>query len=211
MKYTFFTLIILCFLTACDTSKKVGQKNKVQQLDLVQEMMTGSFSSTAQSIRDTTYFDISLTMHPIWSNELDSKWLYVEQAVSSMMQTPYRQRVYQLSMMDDGTVASKVYELPEPKKYVHAWENENLFNEINPSSLVEREGCTVYLKKDAKSKCYTGSTKDKECLSSLRGATYATSIVTVCEDGIQSWDQGWNGKDKQVWGATKAGYVFDRK
>jgi hypothetical protein len=23
-----------------------------------------------------------------------------------------------------------------------------------------------------------------------------------------SWDQGWNGEGKQVWGATKGGYIF---
>jgi len=31
------------------------------------------------------------------------------------------------------------------------------------------------------------------------------------DDAIHSWDQGWDADDEQVWGATKAGYVFDRK
>jgi len=174
-------------------------------------MMSGTFSSEAQSIKDTSYFNINLVMHPIWGDELNSKWLYVEQAATSNLKKPYRQRVYQLSMMEDGTVASKVYELPEPKRFVHAWETENLFKDISPASLIVREGCAVYLKRDDNGTCLTGSTKDKECLSSLRGAQYATSIVTVCENAIHSWDQGWDADDAQVWGATKAGYVFDRK
>jgi CpeT protein len=57
---------------------------------------------------------------------------------------------------------------------------------------------------------YEGSTLGKECLSSLRGATYATSKVKIDEKMILSWDQGWDNADKQIWGATKGGYIFDK-
>ena len=60
-------------------------------------------------------------------------------------------------------------------------------------------------------KAFSGSTPGKQCLSSLRGATYATSKVTVGKKGIISWDQGWDAMDKQVWGAKKGGYDFVKK
>jgi len=148
MKNILFAFIFFSFLVSCKSTKKAIQQKNLDQLSLVQGMMSGTFSSEAQSIRDTNYFSINLVMHPIWASELDSKWLYVEQAVSSNLKKPYRQRVYQLSMLEDGTISSKVYELPDPENYVHAWEKENLFQQITPASLIERPGCAVYLNQD---------------------------------------------------------------
>lgn len=48
------------------------------------------------------------------------------------------------------------------------------------------------------------------CSSLLRGASYASSIETATPKQILSWDQGFDKNGKQVWGPTKAGYVFDK-
>ncbi|MGB0932242.1 MAG: CpcT/CpeT family chromophore lyase, partial [Chitinophagales bacterium] len=53
-------------------------------------------------------------------------------------------------------------------------------------------------------------TKEKECGSTLRGATYATSKVNIYKDRLESWDQGFNDQDSQVWGAVKGPYIFDK-
>lgn len=171
--------------------------------------MSGTFSSEAQSIADTSFYNINLVMHPIWENDKSGKWLYVEQAVAEYIDKPYRQRVYRLSPSTEGKIESRVYELPNPKKYIHAWDQPSLFEEINPDSLVIREGCSVYMKR-INENCFEGSTLDDHCKSTLRGASYATSTVTICEGKVMSWDQGWNDTDEQVWGAVKEGYVFDR-
>ena len=34
--------------------------------------------------------------------------------------------------------------------------------------------------------------------------------MTLTEDLLQSWDQGFNSNDYQVWGAVKGPYDFDR-
>ena len=52
------------------------------------------------------------------------------------------------------------------------------------------------------------STKDRDCISNLRGASYATSEVTIKNDRIFSWDRGLDTNDDQVWGAEKGGYIF---
>ena len=57
---------------------------------------------------------------------------------------------------------------------------------------------------------FVGSTGEKTCPSELRGASYASSKATVLQNEIISWDQGFDKEGKQVWGATKAGYVFDK-
>ena len=57
---------------------------------------------------------------------------------------------------------------------------------------------------------YQGETRARECPSSLGGASYAVSSVTVRPDGIDSWDRGFDADHAQVWGAELGPYVFDR-
>ena len=121
-----------------------------------------------------------------------------EQAVTANKMKPYRQRIYRVTANDNGEFESRVYCLPEQEKYIHGWEHQEIFDSINPESLIIREGCAVIL------------SKNRDCISNLRGASFATSIVTICPKQIMSWDQGWNDDAEQVWGAEKSGYVFKR-
>ena len=210
MKHIIFRSILLATLfiglnVGCKSTKIPAQDSDIV-LDHVWQMMSGSFNSGEQAMSDSSYFDISLTMLPIWEGkDQDARWLYVEQAVTATKRQPYRQRVYRLTI-HEGTIESKVYELKNPGTYIHGWENPSIFDQLIFSSLSERAGCSVFLSMDGN--CYEGSTKEQECLSNLRGATHATSIVKVCEEEIVSWDQGWNQQGEQVWGAIKGGYIF---
>ena len=169
--------------------------------------MTGSFSSKAQAEADSSYFDISLHMYPIWEEEENGPWLYVEQAVSAAQDRPYRQRVYQLSELEDGSFRSRIYTLPSPEHYIGAWQEISRFDSLSPSQLELREGCAVYLQPQANGS-YAGSTEPNTCASSLRGASYATSEVQVFPNEIISWDRGFDSTGVQVWGAEKGGYRF---
>ena len=42
----------------------------------------------------------------------------------------------------------------------------------------------------------------------MRGASYASSIVTLTPKYLLSWDRGYNKEGEQVWGAEKGGYMF---
>lgn len=171
--------------------------------------MAGSFSSRAQSVADTSYFDIRLEMKPIWTDRTDGAWLYVEQAAASALARPYRQRIYHVTADSGGVFRSAVLELPSPLRFAGAWKNPALLAALTPDSLVAREGCAVLLRADG-NQAFSGETPDHECLSNLRGATYATSKVRITPTSITSWDQGWNAEGKQVWGAENGPYRFDR-
>ena len=47
--------------------------------------------------------------------------------------------------------------------------------------------------------------------STLRGATYAVSDVTLSATQILSWDRGYDAQDNQVWGAEAGPYEFLRQ
>lgn len=202
-------LALLLLLAACATTGERPSPGN-RDLDTLVEMMTGSFSSQAQAEADTNFFDIRLEMKPIWRDRVapaDGVYFYVEQAAAWTLERPYRQRVYHVTQEEGGVFRSMVYSLPDPEAAIGAWKEETPLDDLKPADLIEREGCAVYLRRYPDSS-FRGSTRDKECTSNLRGATYATSKITIRDDRIESWDQGWNDQDEQVWGAEISGYVF---
>jgi hypothetical protein len=208
MKHTpsFFIVLVFFFATvSCGSYKATSAQDELKTL---QTMMTRSFDSSEQAASDESYYNISLHMYPIWQSQ-DGYWLYVEQALYSAQDRPYRQRVYQLEKLENGTFSSKVYTLENPKDFIGKWKTPSHFDQFDASILKEREGCAVILEKQGKN--YSGSTNEKDCKSTMRGATYATSVVTIKPNEIESWDRGFDANDEHVWGAEKAGYIFKRK
>jgi hypothetical protein len=194
--------IITCFILT--PLLGVSQFNK--ELKTVGKMMQGKFSSEKQSNADSAFFDIRLSIIPIWDERTDAIWMYVEQAVSSKIDKPYRQRIYKLTQLSDGSFESAVFTMKDPLRFAGKVE---LLKGLNPDSLELREGCSVFLKKSGK-KSYEGGTGNKTCPSDMRGAAYASSIVTLNTKMLLSWDRGFDRSDKQVWGAEKGGYKFLR-
>lgn len=203
--YTSSFLLIAFLLSSCNATK-VTQKSQISDFETLKNMMTGSFNSTAHALRDTNYYDITLHMYPIWEGDAQT-WLYVEQTVTSMPDKPYRQRVYRLEQADKSTFKSYIYTFEDPKMFVGAWKDKSIFEKVKPSDVALKEGCEVVLKKQ-KDGSFSGKTGAQTCKSSLRGASFATSEVTVVPGKIVSWDQGWDDKGEQVWGATLGGYEF---
>jgi CpeT protein len=184
-------------------AKKVTDKD----VEALYKLMQGSYSSEAQSKSDSSYFDIRLQIVPCWKNKKGEKWLYVEQAMSTTIDKPYRQRVYQLKKINDTTIASVVYTIKGGDKYYGDFKKTEPLKDVPMDSIELRQGCAVLLHKLGKKK-FKGSTNKSDCESSLRGASYATSIVTVGKKKLVSWDQGFDKEGKQVWGAVKGGYQF---
>ncbi|MBL0355580.1 MAG: chromophore lyase CpcT/CpeT [Chitinophagaceae bacterium] len=200
---------VFILTTAFFISLSLIAQQKVTDGDLLElkNRMVGAFSSELQSKSDTDYFNIHLHMAQIWVDSKDGYWLYVEQAVARALSKPYRQRIYHVYKQDDVTLVSKVFEINTPIRFAGAWNNTGLLKVLTTDSLIDRQGCSIYLHKD-KDGNFAGATPGKECLSSLRGSTYATSEVVIYADKLVSWDRGWDKEDKQVWGAEKGGYQF---
>lgn len=179
------------------------------ELALVASYLAGEFSSAQQAGADPDYRDVRLRMTPIWAERRGEHWLYVEQALASTLDRPYRQRVYRL-VWNQG-VRSIVYTLPEAaaQALAGAATPAALMAPWQPSDLHERLGCDIVLRRQAAGR-YAGSTQGHHCASELRGAVYATSAVILTADGLDSWDRGFDAQGTQVWGAEKGPYRFLR-
>ena len=208
MKHAISCVVIILICSSCSKSnldKNIRKSNFSKELMNLASWMDGSFSSLDQSLKDSSFFDINLEMSRIWNNRTDAIWLYVEQASSKRLNSPYRQRVYRLTQKEDQFF-STVYELKNKNDFIGGHSNVNLFNSIDINDLIEREGCTVTMVLNETH--FIGSTEDKECKSVLFGASYATSEVKIFQDKILSWDRGYNSDDNQVWGAVDGPYIF---
>lgn len=174
----------------------------------VYRYLLGRFDSAAQAQTDPRYFAIQLVACPVSAPELGTQVLYVEQARLDTPMQPYRQRLYAVQPGEGGAVVSRVFELRRPERAVglcgRATKAEYLSEEV-----VERAGCSVYL--TAEGDRFVGGTRGAECPSTLMGASYATSEVTLRADGMDSWDRGYDSAMRQVWGATAGAYRFERR
>ena len=177
-----------------------------EDLEVLAKWMDGSFSSELQSKADTTYFDVRLHMKRIWSHRTDGYWFVVEQAMSTSMDKPYRQRVYQVHRVEENMIESRTFAWKNPIAVVGAWKDSTLLDGLSVNDLVARRGCELYMQMDGL--MFFGSTHGTACSSEIRGASYATSEVKILYNRIISWDRGFSADGVQVWGAKLAGYVF---
>jgi CpeT protein len=209
MKRSFFIVSLLIFsIIGCKTANntnKESSRNSDNALSELVSIMQGEYSSEKQSQIDTTYFNISLKMTPIWKDK--GHYLYVEQAMMTKLDKPYRVRIYKLSQRNTEEYVSEIFTIKNEKNWIGRHTTPKAFDDLPETDLELKSGCEVILKRASRNK-FIGSTVVKSCASELRGASYATSKVNVYEDKIVSWDQGFDKAGKQVWGATKSGYEF---
>jgi hypothetical protein len=179
-------------------------------VDTFEAYLTGRFDSTAQAAKDPSYFEIQVRTCKIDLPALGPRVLYIEQARMDTLAQPYRQRIYVLESGKDPAkdVVSRIFELKNPGKYIGLCDKDPM-PAVPASQAEEKLGCSVFMAWDGAQ--FVGGTEGQGCASSLNGASYTTSEVTLDAEGFISWDRGYDQGGKQVWGAVKGGYIFDRK
>lgn len=178
-------------------------------LEALASTMEGSYSSSAQALLDTNYFNIELEMVRIWPERTDGAWLYVEQATATNKEKPYRQRVYHVQQVNEDTFTSDILSINSGEKYYGAYKDPLFLSQISPDSVAMLSGCTITLTQ--KGDNYVGSTNERDCSNAWGKASYATSEVSISPGLMVSWDRGYNDAGEQVWGAENGGYHFVKK
>jgi CpeT/CpcT family (DUF1001) len=208
MKKMAFIAFFIGSLSSCNSSKNSSYSSSSEkELAAFQQIMIGEYNSEAQSLKDTAYFNISLVMTPIWKDRTDGKWLYVEQAMATKLDKPYRQRVYHLQHPSNNVFTSDIYTIKDATSFAGAQNDDTKMQKLSFDKIELKDGCTVTLNVKGKDE-YEGGTNADHCPSDLRGAKYATTKITMQNGVLISWDQGFDAKGVQVWGATKGGYIF---
>lgn len=173
----------------------------------VHRALLGRFDSRDQAMRDARFLAIQLQTCEVPVPELGPRVMYVEQARLDATNAPYRQRLYVIER-EEGGVRSRVFEFHTPATVVGLCADVSRAD-VRPKDVFEREGCAVHLR--AVDGRFEGGTRGEGCESTLMGARYATSEVVLREDGMDSWDRGFDARMRQVWGATAGAYRFVRR
>jgi len=183
--------------------------DQIAAADLLAEWLSGRFDSSEHARRDLEYLSVHLHVCPVEAPDLGERVLYVAPAMTDSLSRPYRQRLYVVEPIpgDEVRVVSRILSFGDPAPLVGLcrgraeWRTAD--HEIEP-----REGCDVVLDWDGRQ--FTGGTQGEDCTSSLAGAAYAASEVSVLADRLLSWDRGFALGGAQVWGAVAGPYEFLR-
>lgn len=202
-----FFLFLLLLNCKNESKQAVEVVKEDVELNELFGLMQGSFNSEIQSTVDSTYYNISLHMYPIWEDK--GNFLYVEQALNSMQDRPYRQRIYEVTRTSDSTFSSAVYNLDVDSLWIGKWKTPKAFDSISLKDITLKKGCDVVLKRTAPNH-FIGKTGDASCVSTMRGAAFARSEVEILEDKVISWDRGFDADGNYVWGAEKGPYIFNK-
>ena len=201
-------ILIVVLATSFSCKQKEATLKVDTELHELMGLMKGSFNSEVQSQADSTYFNISLHMYPIWEDK-EGHFLYVEQALNSKQDKPYRQRIYEVKRLDSVTFSSAIYKIDADSLWIGKWKTPQAFDSISMKDISLKSGCEVLLQR-IEPNYFAGETGNKTCESTLYGASYATSEVEIFEDKIISWDRGFDEKGEHIWGAEKGGYIFNK-
>lgn len=194
-----------------DTADSANLIPEVTPADRAAELLVGDFNSEKQSQNNPAYYAISLRSCEVEFADMGERVLYVEQASMDSLSEPYRQRLYVVEDLGEGRVSSEVYAFTDSKaaNLVGSCDSPGDIT-IKTKHLVERTGCTVWLT-ELEDGSFEGATEGTECSSTLGGAAYATSEVSLETDRLLSLDQGWDANGNQVWGAVDGPYRFLRQ
>lgn len=193
-------LITLLFLS----NYSFGQmKNK--NLKDYTKRITGIFSTLEQHKEDSTFDDVRVYTKLIRKDMNGIYWVYTEQGETKNYK-PYRQRVYQLAIVD-GLIKQRIYYIKNQEKF--SYFNPKSIKQITLADIYLKQGCDLDIQWIGDG-VYGGKTNDKNCIATFRGSSYTTTDFMVYEDEIHSWERGWNNIDEQVWGSRKGHYFYKK-
>lgn len=181
----------------------------------VASRLVGVMDSSNHAMRDRDFVDVRITQcrvrvvdAPGYLTE-NSVFLYVEQALSTALVRPYRQRFGRIAPGRSAeTVTSSVY-IPgvSPVSLIGFCAKPESERIVTMAELGASD-CSVYLQRYGN--LWAGSTPERGCPNDFNGAKWATSEVVLRKDGMVSWDRGWDDAGNHIWGASTGGYHFKK-
>lgn len=195
--------LLLSNVQAAAPSDSLSQRH----VNAVVDYLIRPMDTTAQAQRDSRFVGVKMTTCPIQvTGQADPStvYLYQEQALTENIDSPYRQRFLQITLSaDEARVESRTLKPPTPENWT------GLCQQAEPKVNAEALGslvCVVSLRPSTLG--YVGTTPDEGCPVNLRGAVRLTNTVVLHQDGMDTWDRGFDAAGIQVWGARLEPYQY---
>ncbi|MBP6514809.1 MAG: DUF1330 domain-containing protein [Steroidobacteraceae bacterium] len=178
-------------------------------LDDFMRLQVGNFTSDQQAKADSRYDTAIWHIVEIWTDDkTEERWLYTESWIKDSPQ-PYIQRISRVVASPDGTITTQRFTIPEPARFIGAWQDPAKLAALKPAELTAIPGCDTTVVRAGKDR-FEGGTAGTGCRNRYKNADYAISRITLGPDGMSNWDRGFRENGEQVWGPVAGGYRFRR-
>ena len=180
----------------------------IDHRDAVATRLEGVMTTSVQLKNDAPAIKVQMTTCRVTvPQSIDSIFLYQEQGIVGSLEQPYRQRFLEIATSDtaDDVVYSYSYKPDNMASWINFCNSET--KAVSKSSLGKLV-CTVTLKPYLS--IYSGTTPPEGCPASVRGAVTITNRIILHQDGMDTWDRGFDESGNQVWGAKDQAYEFRR-
>ena len=199
-------LAIACLIS----SSPVQAIPLTEQVSAVASHLIGIMDTTAQAAANPEAPSVRMTTCQVQldnqSSSTASIFLYQEQALTKRLTQPYRQRLLELTPHSKTqTVESKSYKLQNQESFI-GFCDQPIAQRIIPATILEESFCSVFLA--PLNDIYFGRTQPGGCPANVRGAVTITNKIVLHEQGMDTWDRGFDENGEQVWGAIDSSYQF---
>lgn len=178
----------------------------IDHRDAVASRLEGVMTTSVHLKDDTPAIEVKMTTCRVTvPQSQDSVFLYQEQGIVGSLDQPYRQRFLEIAASDeiDNVVYSRSYKPDSLEQWINFCSSAN--KTVSKSSLGGLV-CTVTLKPFLS--IYSGTTPPEGCPAAVRGAVTITNRIILHQDGMDTWDRGFDEAGNQVWGAEDKAYEF---
>lgn len=173
--------------------------------------MAADFSNQEQAFVNPPFFaHIRVCMRPLPSSLLGEVSLFLEQAYDFMLASPYRLRVFSLSIAGER-IKLKNFKLKDEEKFYGASRDRQRLQQLTAEDLEEMGGCDMDV-------VWTGTgfqgtiEPGKSCIVVRKDRkTYLDNSFEIDEHKLISYDRGLDPEtDELVWGSIAGPFHFVR-
>jgi hypothetical protein len=173
--------------------------------------MAADFSNQEQAWANPPLFaHIRVCMRPLSLSVLEGTSFFLEQAYDFMLNTPYRLRVFKLSLVGDR-IELENYKVKDEEEFFGASRDWQRLQKLTSDRLEKMEGCDMFV--DWTGHGFKGYIKPgKNCLVVRQNkTTYLDNSFEVNEHKLFSVDRGLDpDTDELVWGSIAGPFEFIR-
>lgn len=207
-------IALLPMLFGLPVQAQVNSALEAQAEEIV-SYLVGQMDTSAQAEVDQERASVQMTTCVIQienggsgTGEAEGTYLYQEQALMNQLDQPYRQRFLQIVPHElSQSVRSHSYKPSNPDAWVGLCDQPEAARVVTVADLGESV-CNVFLRPTARG--YLGKTPIGGCPADFRGAVRITNQILLNEQGMNTWDRGFDAEGNQVWGAEDTAYQFRR-
>lgn len=178
-----------------------------QQVHEIADHLIGVMDTSAQAQVEANRVSVQMTTCEVTVLGVDSSnsvFLYQEQALLDRVDQPYRQRFLQITP-GPTRAESRTYKPSDVEPWVGWCTLPRAERQVTVTDLGEQV-CEIALRPSVLG--YVGSTSLAGCPTTVRGAVRITNVVVLHDQGMDTWDRGFDRDGNRVWGAEDEPYRY---